>query len=496
MRKEARKDIDNIINAVVALYLNLIRFNTQKIGKREVNIVYNIIKSTFSEKEIRLQQIQKLIENPYPLKQAVNIIKNYLYYPDKIKLLMNLLVIAHINESFSVVDRLDILEVVEMLQVDINLYDQLVEIIEGESKFLDISLQEFSEHLGQSMFTNFLVFGEKQSCDVKFKEKISTDYILIILIIEDVILIGSFIDKRYRIGSYVLDTDRLYKLSKDEMLNLSEPSDRMGLQLSYDEIVKLYANKKNNITKVIKYAKKSFDLDILQENNYIKIQVNKGNITVNGNALSYDSRYELAINDFIVINNVLEFSPLDILTEKLLFREEERAFETLYIDSSENFFRISDKRTGHSVAKITRHQNNASITPLDKDIPIFLNHHILAGQEDFVINKDIISIKQTNFKINKFFDIVKIDYEISRLSVNNLHYVFPNDSSFGRKQEHSIALDEINFNVNKGELLAIMGASGSGKTTLLRCLIGEVIANQGGIEIDDYDFASTTNKKY
>ncbi|MCK4338624.1 MAG: hypothetical protein KAW87_01355, partial [Candidatus Cloacimonetes bacterium] len=140
MRKERKIDKENIINAVVALYLNLIRFNTQKITKREVEIVYNIIKSTFSEEDIHLHQIQKLIENPYPLKQAVNVIKSHLFLSDKLTLLMNLLVIAHINEDFSVVDRLDILEVVEMLQIDIHQYSQIIELIEGQSKYLDIRL--------------------------------------------------------------------------------------------------------------------------------------------------------------------------------------------------------------------------------------------------------------------------------------------------------------------------------------------------------------------
>ncbi|MFI3201880.1 MAG: ABC transporter ATP-binding protein, partial [Eubacteriales bacterium] len=33
-------------------------------------------------------------------------------------------------------------------------------------------------------------------------------------------------------------------------------------------------------------------------------------------------------------------------------------------------------------------------------------------------------------------------------------------------------LQDINFSVNKGEILSIIGANGAGKTTLLKCLLG------------------------
>ena len=53
MFKKAKKNnIDELINAVIALYLRLLQIDSQDIGKREVNILYNIIKSAFKEKEI------------------------------------------------------------------------------------------------------------------------------------------------------------------------------------------------------------------------------------------------------------------------------------------------------------------------------------------------------------------------------------------------------------------------------------------------------------
>lgn len=41
---------------------------------------------------------------------------------------------------------------------------------------------------------------------------------------------------------------------------------------------------------------------------------------------------------------------------------------------------------------------------------------------------------------------------------------------YGSKQNLTKALDNISFEIDKGEFVAIMGSSGSGKTTLLNCI--------------------------
>lgn len=56
-------------------------------------------------------------------------------------------------------------------------------------------------------------------------------------------------------------------------------------------------------------------------------------------------------------------------------------------------------------------------------------------------------------------------------------------------------LDNINFDVKKGEFLSILGPSGCGKTTLLSILIGIETADEGKIIINDEDISNFSPSK-
>ena len=50
-----------------------------------------------------------------------------------------------------------------------------------------------------------------------------------------------------------------------------------------------------------------------------------------------------------------------------------------------------------------------------------------------------------------------------------------------KKYDNHIVLNDINFNVNKSDVIVILGASGCGKSTLLRCINGLESTNGGEI---------------
>ncbi|MCW5821302.1 MAG: ABC transporter ATP-binding protein [Cyanobacteria bacterium TGS_CYA1] len=58
------------------------------------------------------------------------------------------------------------------------------------------------------------------------------------------------------------------------------------------------------------------------------------------------------------------------------------------------------------------------------------------------------------------------------------------------KDHNVLALQNVNLDIQRGKLIALMGPSGCGKTTLLNCLGGLDVPDQGSITIGDSNLAS------
>lgn len=66
---------------------------------------------------------------------------------------------------------------------------------------------------------------------------------------------------------------------------------------------------------------------------------------------------------------------------------------------------------------------------------------------------------------------------------------------YGKNETRVVALDNVNFSVNKGEFVAIVGASGSGKSTLLHLIGGVDRPTHGKVYIDNNDIYSLNDDK-
>ena len=67
------------------------------------------------------------------------------------------------------------------------------------------------------------------------------------------------------------------------------------------------------------------------------------------------------------------------------------------------------------------------------------------------------------------------------------------DPQKNRKKQDLLALDNISFNVNKGEILGLIGPNGAGKTTTLKILSTLIIPDKGTATIDGYDVVKNAN---
>ncbi|MFX1496791.1 MAG: ATP-binding cassette domain-containing protein, partial [Promethearchaeota archaeon] len=61
------------------------------------------------------------------------------------------------------------------------------------------------------------------------------------------------------------------------------------------------------------------------------------------------------------------------------------------------------------------------------------------------------------------------------ITMKNVDYIYPSGTH---------ALKNVSLNINKGELVAIMGQNGAGKTTLIRMLNGLLRPTQGSVYIE------------
>ncbi len=93
---------------------------------------------------------------------------------------------------------------------------------------------------------------------------------------------------------------------------------------------------------------------------------------------------------------------------------------------------------------------------------------------------------KANEEINKFLQLpeekkkgTEIKNVKGNLSVNNLYFIYPNT-------KNSI-FENLNFNLNPGEILAVTGSNGSGKSTLIKTIIGLLEFNRGQIFIDNIE---------
>ncbi|QRN40700.1 MAG: ATP-binding cassette domain-containing protein [Neisseriaceae bacterium] len=100
-----------------------------------------------------------------------------------------------------------------------------------------------------------------------------------------------------------------------------------------------------------------------------------------------------------------------------------------------------------------------------------------------------LNYQMASMEINKMSEIL---LEVNNLSIN--FYIPKKGSIFTFKKDVVTAVNNVSFQINKGEVFGIVGESGSGKSTIARAIIGLNKITSGSVQFNQQELTNLTTK--
>jgi len=119
---------------------------------------------------------------------------------------------------------------------------------------------------------------------------------------------------------------------------------------------------------------------------------------------------------------------------------------------------------------------------------VFYSFFLFAPMQE--IGNIIISYREAEASLNNFHNLMLKSPELKPAKpeiIRNIEELEFINVKFKHQSAQHPALNDISFDVKKGETIAFVGPSGSGKTTLVKLLVGLYIPQQGNIKYNKID---------
>jgi ABC-type multidrug transport system ATPase subunit/ABC-type multidrug transport system permease subunit len=461
-RKSGEDVMDKLLTAVVSVYLYMAR--TAKLKGEEINFIDRILHSMFGN-DIPLYKIEQARQQVLSIREAANYLNVHLGSADRSKIILNLISLAyHDRSKIHVLGSLEIVELTDLLRLDVSSLDSIYSLFEGKTDTVELPAAVFSSE--KSVLRNSMLWAP-QNADLKYLGSDAKSSLFFIMI-ESLVLLscdygGSTKPCRILEGEIQrhLEPHRFYRLKEESVLII--PGAHGDIRMQTTDLWFLYdlgnsprsiALPENAACGKLNYRNRRFYLESGSKRKQIR---------------------ELALDEIPC--------PDTDQTVFHLLREGDNSNKLLL--ASIDYILCKDK-TGltlktesSSSALLKLHYAEGQLTATRLDGDIFINRILLQDSTQFILNQDIISFGDTNYLINRNWELIEIPIQIGEICVSEISH------SFG---EGNIALSSIAFRIPKGSMMAIMGPSGSGKTTLLQILLGDIKASHSRISIDGMDF--------
>jgi len=456
------------IDMITRLYVHIIRLE-RDISSQEINILYTLLIDLFRHLNISWEvYVRQIIDAEYDYEEVIEYLNIHLIQIDKIRFVLSLIIMANTDNDFEISEITSILDICKRFDLNTDGFMNFVNYFEFSSKELvSISYEQPFFSVVNSLFSDYLIFGRNSDSDIQFRSSGVSNYELFLFGIDLYQFVSIGTNSNVLLNGVKLNPGSIYLLPKDAKLHIGDILfDRNILWKVYDA-----RDRKDEIA----FKKADYDFIVKSRNNHYSFEINSGIVYLNNKTMQPNRDYSICYDDSLQIKGYSPFQLQDIIRERSRIGVDNVVPYELYINFENDYFYIFRTESSHTLAFIDVKDSQFFIYPPKRGWDVYLNELKITEVTQIRINTDILTINKQHFRINTFYDLIEIPFELEQLSVLDIKHYFP---------DGQVALDSISFDVKKGQLIGIMGQSGCGKSTLVKTIVAEIIPIYGEIRID------------
>ena len=445
----------------------------------EINILFSLLTNIFRRETISWEvYIRDIVNSKIQLNHVISYLNEHLSSIDKIRILLSLIIMSSSSSEFSSQQITKILELAKRLDLETDGFMDVFNNLENKSlDYVSFKGHIHIDAIETSIFSDYVLFGKDEKCQIRFKEKSINNFEFILFMIDQSIFIGT----NNRVSSYIdekkLAPYELYLIPRHSTIKINE------IHFNYEILVRLYHNQENH--EIMNFKKDNFDFQITNNNNRFEMILNHGIVYRNKKPIPRNRSINLMYDDVFQIKGFPNFNVLEFFIANKEIGVINTVPDELYIDYSADYYSLSMIENANSIIMIEINNNKHVLyPPIKKSWELYLNNIKVVDPTLFYLNTDIITINKKNFRVNNFYDLVEIPFELENINVLDIKHYF-NDGNLG--------LDSISFEIQKGDVLGILGQSGCGKSSLLKALSGEIFPTYGSIMYDGKSYYQNIN---